>query len=65
MLADLKRLSIPKSPACARRSCCRLPWLPQSFSHGPFPTGGRQRLLSRQGGLATEIRAAADLWSSL
>jgi len=35
----VKRLSIPKSPACARRSCCRLPWLPQSFSHGPFPTG--------------------------
>jgi hypothetical protein len=26
-----------------------------------FPIGGRQRLLSRQGGLATEIPPAADL----
>src|SRR5580704_11417214 len=29
---------------------------PRAFSHGPFPTGGRQRLLSRQGRFATEIR---------
>jgi len=34
---------------------------PPAFSHRPFPTGGRQRLLSREGGLATEIRPAADL----
>jgi hypothetical protein len=26
-----------------------------------FPTGGGQRLFSRQGGLATEIPPAADL----
>ena len=33
---------------------------PRAFSHWPFPTGGRQRLLSRQGRFATEIRPAAD-----
>ena len=33
----------------------------RAFSHGPFPTGGRQRLLLRQGGIATEIRPTADL----
>ena len=38
----------------------RNPFPPRAFSHGPFPTGGRQRLLSRQGRFATEIRPAAD-----